>query len=327
MIDQNNDKMFSSLRSLLAAYPGMREHVKQASVGEEVRASLPLFAFADKSNRRFPLHSAADAVLSKAYATKVANLAEGVMQEIDTALELYEVDPAIFTRQKVGSALQEEPTYLIESQNKLPMYAGTSIKLAEETLLRHKRKLAPRTLASAAVKLVKEAHRRGEEVGVNTLKYAGLVQCDTKTAFDWLEVRAHKATNPGVADAYTKLASVVERIDSTVSRDDLIKLSSAIQELDLASGFKAYYGKSMLDPVETVFNTKIAMQPHITLAGGEIPLEKLLSISPEAYGDILGEDIVEEISQNGEIVPESLEEILVTLPADMQRSLVAELNL
>ena len=69
------------------------------------------------------------------------------------------------------------------------------------------------------------------------------------------------------------------------------------------------------------------MQPMLDLAGTAVPVEKLLSIPPETYGDILGSDIVEEISKDGEIQPDSLTEILDTLPIDMKKSLVKELGL
>ena len=69
------------------------------------------------------------------------------------------------------------------------------------------------------------------------------------------------------------------------------------------------------------------MQPMLDLAGTSVPVEKLLSIPAETYGDILGSDIVEEISKDGEILPDSLTEILDTLPVDMKKSLVKELGL
>ena len=111
MIDQNNDTTFSKLREILNDLPQIKPLIKQASVGEEVRSSLNSAAFADRVNRRFPVNSAADTILSKAYATKVANLADGVMSEIDTALDMYQVDRSLFNTTKVAHAKQE-PNYL-----------------------------------------------------------------------------------------------------------------------------------------------------------------------------------------------------------------------
>ena len=118
-----------------------------------------------------------------------------------------------------------------------------------------------------------------------------------------------------------------DSLDGSLDRDDLIKLANTIGELDNMAGFNKYYGRTLPDPIATVFNTKIAMQPMLDLAGTSVPVEKLLSIPAETYGDILGSDIVEEISKDGEVLPDSLTEILDTLPIDMKKSLVKELGL
>ena len=326
-MDQNTDITFATLRSLITTYPELSEHVKTAQVGEHVRNSLPEAAFADRLNRMFPVHTPADAMLSKAYATKVANLAGSIMDEIDTALAMYGISDDLFSTPKVAHTKVEDPVYLVESQKKLAMYSNTPIDMAEEALKRNQTKLSHKSLTDGALKIVKEAHSRGENVSDWTLKYAGLVQCDPQETSHWLEARALKAPSDNLSKAYTKLAHVTNNIDSSLGRDDLIKLASAVSDLDGKSGFSRYYGKNMPDPVSTIFNTKVAMQPMIDLAGTSVPVAKLLSIPPETYGDILGSDIVDEITQDGELVPDSLTEILDTLPADMKHSLVKELGL
>ena len=327
MVDQNTDTTFATLRSLITTYPVLSEHIKTAQVGEDVRSSLPESAFADRLNRMFPVHTPADAILSKAYATKVANLADSVMAEIDTALSMYGVSDDIFSTPKIAHSQVEEPLYLVESQKKLAMYSNTPIASAEEALKRNQVKLSTYSLTDGALKIVREAHRRGDDVSSWTLKYAGLVQCDPQETSLWLEARALKAPSNNLSEAYTKLACVANNIDTSLGRDDLIKLANAVRGLDNQAGFSKYYGKNMPDPIATIFNTKVAMQPVMDLAGTSVPVEKLVAVSPETYGDILGSDIVEEITQEGELVPDALTEILETLPADMKKSLVKELGL
>ena len=326
MIDQNNDVTFSTLRNIIDTYPDVLEYVKTASVGESYRANLPLDSFADKYNRRFPLASKQDAVLSKAYATKVANLAPEIMANIDTALEMYEVPSSIFQKTKVASTAEESKKYLLEEQQKLPIDSNTNIKLAEQQLFYNKAKLKPSTLNKAASVLIKEAYSRGENVSTQTLKYAGLVQSDTEYLTRWIEARAASTNNKAAKSAFDKLASVTKAFDSSVSRDELIKLSNTIEQLDTLGDLTKHYNKSLPDAISTVFNTKIAMQPMVDL-GKQVPLTSLLAVDPAVYGDILGSDIVEEISSNGEIVPDALASILETLPKDMKDSLVKELNL
>ena len=327
LIDQNNDVTFSHLRQVLSTYPQIKEHVKVATVGEEYRASLPINSFADRANRRFPVASSADSILSKAYATKVANLAPSIMAEIDTALELYGIPSSLFATTKEASAPSAEPSYLLEEQKKLPLYATTSTKEAEYHLLRNKHKLRPSTLVKAASKLIKHAYAKGDNVSSETLKYAGLVQADVEEITPWLEARATKASSLQTKEAYSKLASITSKLDHSVSRTDLIKLANTIGELDELEGFSAYYNKKLPDPYSTVFNTKTAMQPTMVLGDKDVPLEKLLAIDPSVYGDLLGSDIVEEISEDGEIVPENLIDIFETLPLDMKKLIVTKLGL
>ena len=328
-IDQNNDVTFSKLRDILGTYPSIKSTIKTAMVGEEYRNSLPSSSFADKMNRRYPLASKQDAILSKAYATKQANIAPGIMAEIDTALDIYSVDKSMFDSpiNKIASHKDIEEEYLLEEQRKLPITAHTNIKVAEEVLFSNKRKLRPSTLNKASIKLVKEANRRGENVSTNTLKYAGLVQSDTEELSKWLEARASCTESEGIRSAFDKLATISKNIDSSIDRDSLIKLANTIEKLDSAAGLDAFYHRKLPDPISTVFNTKIAMQPMVELSGKQIPLATLLEIAPETYGDILGPDIVSEITKDGQLVPEELVSILETLPKDMKDSLVTNLDL
>jgi len=326
MIDQNNDVTFSHLKTILEDMPQIREHIKEAQVGEEVREKTSNSAFADTYNRRFPVASKADAILSKAYATKVANLAPEIMNKIDVALKIYDVPNSIFETQKIAYAT-EEPDYLLEAQQKLPLYKNTITKTAEYYLHKNAHKLRPNTLSSAAVKLVKHASSRDEEVSTETLKYAGLVQSNLEEATNWIEARAHKVDNPKYAEAYTKLANVVSSLDTETSRDQLIKVSNTLENLDTLSGLDVYYHKYLPDSVSTIFNTKIAMAPSVDMSGKQIGLEKLLAVDPSVYGDILGSDIVEEITENGELDSQKLIEVFETLPADMKALLVEKLSL
>lgn len=327
IVDQNNDITFSRLRNVVHTYPNIKPYIKKAAVGEEYRSSLPRDSFADKSNKRFPLASAADAILSKAYATKVANLASHIMQEIDTALALYSVPTDVFEITKQASTVEEQPVYLIESQSKLPIYSHTSTKIAEQRLLANKRLLKPSTMSEAATKLIKHARSRGDNVSEEVLKYAGLVQSNPDFLTTWLEARSTKSKQENTKVAYAKLAEVTKNIGSSVTREELIKLANTISQLDRDAGMERYYNKKLPDPISTVFNTKVAMQPMLSLGSKDVPLEKLLSISPAMYGDLLGSDIVEEISKDGELIPENLVDIFETLPRDMKKLLVDKLGL
>lgn len=326
-IDQNTDTTFKVLKQIVTDYPTLSTYIKTAQVGEHVRNSLPDSAFADRSNRLFPVHSPADAILSKAYTTKLANVAPAVVQQIDDALDLYGVDRTYFERAKVAHHVeQERPIHLIPSQRKLPVYSNTSTKVAEDAFIRNKKKLSSESLAIGASRLVKIAEQRKEDLSVETLKLAGLTQCDTSVAADWIEARA-TVTKSNVSESFYKLASIVRKLPSEAGRSELLKVASTLDKLDKIGGLDIYYNKKLMNPLETIFNTKVAMEKIVDLAGSSVPLNKLLEVDPKVYGDILGSDIVDEIAPGGQLDPEALVEILDTLPVDMKKSLVQKLGM
>lgn len=327
MIDQNTDTTFKVLRQIVTEYPALQEHIKTAQVGEHIRAGLPVSSFADSSNRLYPVHTAADALLSKAYTTKTANVASHVVAQIDEALGFYGIDPSYFNRAKVASTReQESPIYLVPSQRKLPVYSRTSTKVAEESFLRNKNKLSPESQAIAATRLVKIAESRGESLSLDTMKLAGLTQCDLGVAADWIEARAVVAS-PNAATSYEKLASIVRKLPREAGRKELLDIANTVGKLDKIAGVTKYYGTKLLNPLDTVFNTKTAMEAMMDLAGTQVPVSKLLEVDPKVYGDILGGDIVDEVAPGGQLDPEVLTEILETLPVDMKKALVQKLGL
>ncbi len=327
LIDQNTDTTFKVLKQIVNDYPTISQYIKTAKVGEHVRNSLPDSAFADRSNRMFPVHSPADAILSKAYTTKLANVASSVVSQIDDALDMYGVNKDFFQRAKVAHVEQvDKPIHLIPSQRKLPVYSGTNTKVAEDSFIRNKKKLNTESLAIGASRLVKIAEQRKESVSIETMKLAGLTQCNTSEAADWIEARA-TVTKSNLSNSFFKLASIVRNLPIETGRSELLKVASTLDKLDKLGGLELYYNKKLMNPLETIFNTKTAMEKIVDLAGTSVPLNKLLEVDPSVYGDILGSDIVSEIAPSGQLDPEALIEILDTLPVDMKKSLVQKLGM
>jgi len=329
MLDQNTDITFHVLKNIVSESPKIEQHIKTASVGQDIRDSLPETAFADRDNRLFPIHTKADAILSKAYATKVANIAPHISSRIENALDMFEVDRSLFKKTQVKIASAPVYDYLLEDQKKLPIRHSGDIKIAEEMLLRNKSKLKPTTMAAASVKLVKHAAAANMNVSDDTMQYAGLTQCDTEKAADWIGARAFAVSNVKIASLYSHLADRVRSIDEhSGSRDELVKVAQVLDKLDSMANISKFYGKSLPDPMHTVFNTKIAMQEMMDLGVKQIPVSKLLEIDPNVYGDILGSDVVPEITDaSGEIDPQKMSDVFATLPKDMKEALVQKLGL
>lgn len=163
-------------------------------------------------------------------------------------------------------------------------------------------------------------------MSLKTLALAGLTRCDMSKTADWIETRGTVAPSGRVH--YDKLASWTRRfVRQDTPREDLVKLAGAVGELDELYGLTEVYGKKLPTPQETVFNTKTAMGPSVDMAGTDVPLSELMAVDPEVYGDVLGSDVVGEITEDGELAPERIIEIFATLPRDLKQLVVAKLSL
>lgn len=317
-VDQNSDKTFVVLNEILQERPGLAPLVKTAEVGEEIRESLPASSFADPTNRAYPVHTPANAVLSKAYAIKQADVSQFVHARIDKALAIYgtELPPVMYEK----TASVEETTYLLPSTKQFPIRSDGEVKLAEQALLSNAKKLKTSTLAVAALTLIKEASERGLEVSPRTLSLAGMTMCDRDKAAEYVEARASAA--PEASDQFSKLAETLRGMPSGTSREDLIKVAEAVDSLDETYGLQRHYGISLPNSLETVFNTKVAMGATVDLAGAQITREQLSRFPVDFYADALGEDLAEEITgPEGDLDVDTAMVILETLPRDMKVTL------
>jgi len=322
-MDQNTDTTFAVLREIIAERPTLSPLVKTAEVGREVRDNLPSSAFADPVNREFPVHTKEHALLSSAYAEKTASVAPEVTGRIQAALTVYGATLPKKEFEKVAAAA-ETPDYLLPHTRQFPIYSGTSLKLAHEAISRNQRKLSPTSLATAASVLVKHAAARDEELPTEVYQWAGIVPCDRDKAAEWIDARG--AAAPAGAGAYTRVAQLVRSLPFTTERAELTKVAEAVSELDKQHGLARLYGKSLPDPLKTVFNTKEAMTEMVDLGGTPVALAELVKKGPEFYSDVLGPEVVEEIAEGGVVDPSKVKEIFPTLPRDMHALLLKQLG-
>ena len=323
-VDHNSDPTFEVLRGILHERPSLGEMVKTAQVGEEAGEGLPRTAFADPDGRRFPVHTAEDTLLSMAYATKQASVPDVVLDRIKAALDVFNIDLPDVTREKKASA--DTTVYLLPETQQFPIKTASDVPKADDALVRNHKKLRPDTLARAAVTLVKEAASRDLDVSLKVLAWSGLASCDIDKTAQWVAARG-EAAPAGKTHFDAFAANLTKQTHQGTSRTDLVKVAAALGELDALYGLDKHYGKTLPTPQETVFNSKEAMERSLDLAGKPVTLSSLLRIDPASYGDVLGRDIVAEITEDGELVPERVLEIFATLPRDMQQQLVSKLSL
>ncbi len=320
-MDQQRDITHRTLYNILQERPGIEPLIKQASVGVSLD-NLPNSAFADTYNRAYPVDTPANTAMSLAYAIKTADLAPHVSSNLSRAAEIYGIILPPKAQVKVA---HEEPRYLLPKQKKFGIKTASDVPKAEAALKRVSSKLSTEDLATAATVLVKAAADSDQNVSSIVMQWAGLAQCDLEKAAEWIEAREDSLS--GKANGvFAKVASVVRAFDSENTRDDLVKIAETVGKLDEVYGLQVHYNRKLPNPMETVFNTKTSMEKMVSLAGTDVPLADLMKKDPEFYGDVLGDDILPEITTDGKLDETKLVEELPILPADMLKLLVSKMG-
>jgi hypothetical protein len=328
--DQFTDRGLRVLADKIRNFgPEMREMIKTAEIDYDDSATLPSSAFAWPEERRLAIHTPEHAALSLVYASG-ESLPKQVRDRLEKAAELHEVPAAELEKVASEAAPENFSDYLIPQRKFGRIETREHVKEAEEFFTNNYKKLDLMTRANAAATLVKHAKVHGVKLKQSLFKHAGLTQTSPKVMGEWLEVRAGMSKEASHKTAFTKLAGFVQDKEKfhVASRGDLIKLAETISELDEKAGLIGRYDRDIPDAMLTVFNTVKTAEETVCLGAKDVPVSKLVNFSPKDYGDVLGDDIVGEISdKQGNIKEAELLDVLKTLPADLQAVLVRSLRL
>lgn len=325
-IDQFSDPSFRSLYQLIENHPEAEGLVKSASIDFDENERRPDAAFAWPDRRLFPIDEPEHAVISKLFIEKQAGVPEEVKERCNRALSIFGITMPMVEK---TAATSEPPRtdFLLPSVKRLAVRSPEQVKLASEALLGNLKKLSTRYRAEAATNLIKKAVQFNTPVPTQVLKFAGVTGCDTKVLRDWVEARAEATADPNILLAYEKLAEATRQLPRyCYDRDELIKVAEVLGELDEAAGLTGHYDRRLLDPLETVFNMNKVADDQLELAGVPVSLETLLSVEPEVYRDVFGNDLADEFIENNEVNPDKLKVILPTVPRDLQKTLAAQLG-
>lgn len=328
-IDQTNDPGYARLAALLKAHPGAYDLVKTAAVEDDF-AALPDDAFAWPSERRFPIHEAHHAVISHLYA-KLASVPAAVTTKIAEALDVYGVAPETLAPAQVKEAAAPEE-YIFPEQRLYRVKTAEDLRTAEGRLLEQVGRLTAPQRAAAFRNLYKRASELGQPLSSASYQYAGVVETDLREVRAALDARVSATRDDETKTAFAKLSSALGAYPRRLAeRATQVKLAQLISELDDKAGLAQHYDRRLEDPIRTVFNTvrltKSSSQ-MVELGGQSFPLTQLAAISPQVYGDILGPDVVPEIStaQGGDCDPAKLAQVLPTLPEDLKSMLGQKLR-
>jgi len=330
VIDQTNDPGFSTLRVIVERYPKLREMAKTANLDPSEFSALPDEAFAWPGQRRFPIHNAEHTALSFGYSKVASSVPSDVRETMEKAAELHGVPTQDFDTpvavEKVAAG--DSADYLIPHKRRFKVASAQDIPLAEQLVHQKYSSLSVGDRTLACMQLVKLAKRHGQDLHSSTIKLAGLTLTSTQKMRDWIEARREASIKLGsaLADAYDAFAKQFEGKQSFISdRSDQMKLANAIRILDKEAGLDQLYNRTILDPVQTVFNTDMPTEDYVKVGSALQNKALLLSLPLSFWQDTLGDDIAAEIAPQGQVDMNTLEQILPTLPADLKSALETQL--
>lgn len=323
--DQYSDLSFQVFATKVSdCGPEARELIKTASIDYDEPATLPDSSFAWPEMRKFAIHNKEQAALSLIYAGG-ESLPKHVGENLAKVAEIYDIN--LGTQEKVAGevAVSDPEDYMLPDQKFGRISSKGQVKEASEFFSKNYKAMDLETRTKSATYIVKKSREFEAKISPTFYKHAGLTKADPKIMTEWLEVRTNMAPEGPIREGFSKLASFVSDPENMKfgTRKDMIKMADTIFELDKKAEFITKYDKTLPDPLLTVFNTsKLAAIDTIRLGGKNVSRDDLLAVDPETYGDVLGADIIPEISDGGILKSAELFSVLETLPADLQSLLV-----
>ena len=328
IVDQFSDPAFGTLYRQVSRMPALESFVKEASVDAGEVTALPDSAFAWPEERKYPLHTPEHTALSYAYAKSASELPEAVMANIKVALSVYQIPESTFEELEVKVA-SSSGNYVLPEFKYLPINNAEQVKTAQVRLMSDLPKLDIERRAVAATNLVKQAEAYKVELSTDVMQLAGLVVSNTKTASDWIEARTSKLKpdQGHLKAAYEKLAEGVRRNPKEVGdRGGLLKVASALAELDEMAGMDKHYDRRIPDAIRTVFNTTKVAGASVDLGGTFVPLSKLASLPASFWQDLGGSELSNEIAPGGVVDASKLATVVDTLPLDLKMILKSQVR-
>ena len=326
--DQYHDPAYGTLYHLLQDRPAVAAFIKHAELDDNRGDTLPDTAFAWPQRRLFPIDTPENTVLSSLYREKVAAVPADVDQLLKQAQEVYGVkllleaarQQAQQAQQVKTAAAQDDAIYLLPSVHRLRVKTAADVKVAEKLLLEQYPRLSLEDRAEGFINLAKVARDKGVTLEPATHRMAGMTVCTTKVATDLIEARRMATKQPLFQQAYEKLALALKQSgrETIHDRDELVTLADTVAKLDKEAGLDRLYDKKIIDPIRTVFNTDKLAEQMVDLAGREVALSKLAALPSTFWEDVIGKDILQDVTTGGRIDSVKLGQVVPTLPLDLR---------
>lgn len=320
--------------------PYVREYIP---LDDEKASKLANADFADPARRLFPLVDEPSTWLSAAYFTKNAEELpykqpehEYVLIQIKQAAYIFGIEKDV---EQIIDALSEQTEKVAaEDDNSnygwvivhgttgevldrlYPMFDANGVKRAMDYFDAYRdrypigirRTIARNILNKAAQYIVEPTPTVKRESG------CGIPRKDV--LMEELLERAHLTKDAELSIALANINELIAGIPDREIGDNLDKIAEVVDAFDRANGLVKYYGKQLLMPADFIFDVDLktaeaALEDSVELDKYVFSVTKLAQVSPAVFGNVLGEEFVTRVTdEGGKIVVSKLADELYSLP-------------
>jgi len=330
ILDVYGDKSLRGLVSMLRENPEYYDVLKDVEVDYDEQQTLPASSFAYPEERAYPIHDDRMALLSSMYKDffPPEDLPESVNENFKKAEYMYDLKLPKKKDLKtvVKKAAIKEEDYLIPSLKKFPVRNQKEADFVQKILVKNAQAMGYDHLAEACNNLIEKYASFGaesEDVNPIVYKYAGL----TLSKRDFLDASINRRkdfVDTKFHESYDKLAKIVDEMD--FNRNNLLKVASALEEMDTESQVRHLYDKYIPNPMDSVFNTN-KIYKSVKTASEELFTHNHAEIVTEDHiKNLLGEDILKEASVDGKLDKPTLVDVMNSLPRDLVTDFVERLG-
>jgi len=317
--------------------------------GEKEATELPNELFADSHRRLFPIDSPAATWLSAAYFSKhaaagalpySATEAEHIKHILLKVADVYEIgaDAVKISDAIVASDLSPDPT-----DDEVNSHYGWVMKDAEsgDVVARKYPMFDSRGVEKAAAyfeeyrdhyphnvrkTIARNIMRKAASFGVDVDGLPAAVRCEAGFGIPQRDVvmdevlRRSRLTKDAEASlALANVNNMLAEFSVNELGPCLDKLAEVLDDFDNAAGLTQYYGTKLRMPADFLFEVSLkeaesVVDDSIELGKYVFSAEKLASLSPSVFSDVLGSDFVRDLSTDDTLDQQKIADVLPTLP-------------
>jgi hypothetical protein len=287
--------------------------IKEASsLEQEELSSLPDSAFASEGTRSLPITDPANVFVSAAYYYGANTPNNDVEQKIIKAASFFDILEDVerlrediknenSVNNKTASDNETWEISLTQQNGKTIKYAGDSTnieKFSNEFISNLINKCSFNEKVECAEKIATELSRFNKNVPQRILQVSGRNITNTQKLAEQVKARAVRLFEDSDKVTLCKIADALEQSEEK-TLDGMRKIAEILETIDQQNKLQRFYGKSIQDPFESVFNTSVEdaqkMAGIVELGGEEYSMLDLELIEKEIFKSALTKEAFEEI--------------------------------